>query len=205
MGYAARAGLHRTLTRDEVRALLRVSGEHARGYRDHMLFSFALGTGLREHELVALELVDITTRRGTPRRRVELRVFKGCNADYETAPQDVVLPRRLQHKLVRYFKWKRVRGESLDDDEPVFCSRQGRLTARRVRQIFTKWATLADLTRGLTFHHLRHTFIQLLWEQEKGDALVVKRAARHTSIQTTMRYAQPSVDQLAAAVHDMEC
>ena len=50
----------KTLTTDEQRALLRVTGEHKRGFRDHVFFSLALGTALREHELVALNVGDVS-------------------------------------------------------------------------------------------------------------------------------------------------
>lgn len=41
----------RTLTEREQKLLLKVTNEHRAGYRDHMLYALALGTGLREHEL----------------------------------------------------------------------------------------------------------------------------------------------------------
>ena len=49
----------RTLTDREQKALLRVTGEHRAGWRDHVLFAMALGTGLRAHELVALDVGDV--------------------------------------------------------------------------------------------------------------------------------------------------
>ena len=55
----------RTLTEAEQRRLLKVSGEHKAGFRDHLLFSLALGTGLREHEIKA-ELEFLASRGGPP-------------------------------------------------------------------------------------------------------------------------------------------
>ena len=52
--YADGARTPRTLTEREQRALLKVTGEHRAGFRDHVLYAMALGTGLREHELIAL-------------------------------------------------------------------------------------------------------------------------------------------------------
>ena len=66
----------RTLTEREQRALLKVTGEHRAGYRDHMLYAMALGTGLREHEFIALSVGDVF-RDGRPRRRLLLSVFTG--------------------------------------------------------------------------------------------------------------------------------
>jgi integrase len=44
----------RTLTDLEQATLLKVAGEHRAGFRDHVIFAVALGTGLREHEIAAL-------------------------------------------------------------------------------------------------------------------------------------------------------
>jgi len=49
----------RTLTEVEQQRLLKVTGEHKAGFRDHVLFSLALGTGLRDHELLALDVGDV--------------------------------------------------------------------------------------------------------------------------------------------------
>ena len=57
--YADGARTPRTLTEREQRALLKVTGEHRAGYRDHVLYAMALGTGLREHELIALDVGDV--------------------------------------------------------------------------------------------------------------------------------------------------
>jgi integrase len=54
--YADAARTPRTLTEREQRALLKVTGEHRAGFRDHVLYAMALGTGLREHELIALSV-----------------------------------------------------------------------------------------------------------------------------------------------------
>src|SRR5258708_6737591 len=42
----------RTMTRHEQLLLLRTTGQRFDGYRDHVLLSLALATGMREHELV---------------------------------------------------------------------------------------------------------------------------------------------------------
>ena len=202
MSYAARSGPHRSFMRDEWRALLRVSMP---AYRDHMLFSMALGTGLREHELVALNVGDVTNARGKPRVRIVLKVYKGCRSRRRTrALQEVTLPDRLRHKLATYLKWKRRHDQSTAPDAPLFMSRQGRLSPRRVRQIFTAYRKLAELSDELTFHALRHTFCQVLYEKH-DDPFIVQRAARHADLETTTGYAQPSIDRLQRAVQHLPC
>jgi integrase/recombinase XerC len=66
----------KSLTELEQRTLLRVTGEHVRGFRDHVIISFALGTGLRAHELAALDVGDVFYPGGRPHRHLVLRIFK---------------------------------------------------------------------------------------------------------------------------------
>lgn len=62
----------RTQTELDQKLLLKTTGEHGDGYRDHVLISLALGTGLREHELLALDCGNVFDEDGRDRRRVRL-------------------------------------------------------------------------------------------------------------------------------------
>jgi len=66
----------RTLTELEQARLLKVTGEHRSGYRDHCIFAVALGTGLREHEIAALDVLDVLHEDGRVKRRIALDTFK---------------------------------------------------------------------------------------------------------------------------------
>ena len=124
--------------------LLKVTGEHARGFRDHVLFALALGTGLREHEVLALDVGDITEDGSTVKRRITLRVFKRCTD--RPAPQEIFLPDALHYKLGRLLAWKKRRGESLAPDAPLFVSRESnRLSLRMARTAFRRWQQRDDV------------------------------------------------------------
>jgi len=66
-----------TLTRTEQRAILRATAGNP---RDHLIYSLALGTGLRLAEIVGLNVGDVYTTEGRPRNRVRLRpeIAKGA-------------------------------------------------------------------------------------------------------------------------------
>jgi integrase len=193
----------RTLTELEQKLLLKVTGEHRDGYRDHLLISMALGTGLREHELLALDLGDVFDGEGRAKRRVALRVFKR-SAD-EPAEQEVVLPDLLRAKLEKLLGWKRREGESLAPDAPLFISRLGRrLSARQLRENFATWQQRAGFERRLSFHALRHTAISALYRRTK-DIRMAQRFARHKSILTTSIYAHPSDEDLFRAIRELPC
>ncbi|MBI3073661.1 MAG: tyrosine-type recombinase/integrase, partial [Deltaproteobacteria bacterium] len=91
MGYADNTKRPpRTLTEIEQARLLKVTGEHRSGFRDHVLFAVALGTGLRVAEIVALDVGDVSPDGKRVRRRVTLRVFKRSLRD--GGAQEVFLP-----------------------------------------------------------------------------------------------------------------
>jgi integrase/recombinase XerC len=75
----------RTLTEVETTKLLRTSGVHRDGFRDHVIMSVALATGLREHEILALNVGDVS-HDGCCARHVTLRVFK--RSSKESAQQE---------------------------------------------------------------------------------------------------------------------
>jgi site-specific recombinase XerC len=193
----------RTLTELEQKLLLKVTGEHRDGFRDHVLISLALGTGLREHELLALDLGDVFDGDGRAKRRVALRVFKR-SAD-EPAVQEVVLPDLVRAKLEKLRAWKKREGESLAPDAPLFVSRLGRrLSARQLRENFATWQRRAGFERRLSFHALRHTACSTLYRRTK-DIRLTQRFARHKSILTTSIYAHPSDEDMVRAVRELPC
>lgn len=192
-----------TMTEVEQRRLLRVTGEHVRGFRDHVIFAVALGTGMREMEIAALNVGDLFAGNGRIKRRIELRVFKRCAR--EPAPQTVFIPDNLVFKLKRFFAWKRGRNESLAADAPVFVSRRGvRLCTRQIRRAFRNWQDRAGLDRTFTFHQLRHTALTNVYRRT-NDIRLTQRVARHKNLNTTTIYAGPSDDDVFAAVRDLPC
>ena len=85
----------RTLTDLEQKLILKTTGEHRDGYRDHVIISLALGTGLREHELLALDCGDVFDDDGRARRKVTLRVFKRSADEKSYCPAGPTRPFRL--------------------------------------------------------------------------------------------------------------
>ncbi|MEO7735992.1 MAG: site-specific integrase, partial [Kofleriaceae bacterium] len=146
----------RTLARHEQDRLLKVTGEHRDGFRDHVIFSLALGTALREHELTGLDVGDVLLEDGRVRRRIKLRIFKRSTLD--PVNQEVFLPDAAWYKLTKFLSWKRGRGESLEPAAPLFVSRlRRRIATRTLRHLFKIWQARAGFDQTFTFHQLRHT------------------------------------------------
>jgi len=187
-----------TLTTDEQRLILRATTGNV---RDHLIFSMALGTGLRLAEIVGLDVGDVFAPDGTPRVRVRVRkeIAKGGRA------ADVCLPERVVVKLKRFWRWKRERGEELSPHAPLFANQsRRRISKRRVQHAWTAWQRRAgfDLTYG--FHALRHTAVTNVYRVSR-DLFLAQRFARHLSPLTTTFYTHPSDQEMAGRVRGLAC
>jgi site-specific recombinase XerD len=201
--YADTAQPPRTMTRHEQFLLLRTTGQRFDGYRDHVILSLALATGLREHELVALNVGDVLADDGKARRRVQLRVFKRSRED--ARGQEVVLSSSVQAKLQKFFRWKRRQDESMTADAPLFVSRKGsRLSTRQLRHAFQLWQERAGFERRFSFHSVRHSAITNLYDATR-DIRLAQRFARHKSITSTQIYTHPTDEALFRAVQELPC
>jgi site-specific recombinase XerC len=191
----------RTLTEREQDALLRATREHP---RDHVLYAMALGTGLRAHELVALDVGDVFDAAGEPKRRVLLRVFKGDGRGDDDL-QEVVLSEALRAKLASLRAWKAASGERLAPESPLFVSQRGlRLSTRQLRHGFGIWQVRAGFERHVSAHSLRHSACTNIYASSK-DLRLTQRFARHRSVVTTMLYTHPSDEDLVRAVEQLRC
>jgi len=213
MSFSSSRAAPRTLTESEQGRLLKVTVEHVDGFRDHIILGIALGCGLREHEILALDVGDISRDGRTVRSRFPLRVFKGgpkevpaaAEAVTTAAPQEVFVPDALGRKLMKFLRWKAERGESLEASVPLFVTRLGtRLGARALRYAFAAWQVRAGFDRHFRFHDLRHTALTNLYRRTR-DIRLVQRVARHANVQTTTIYALPSDEDVAAAVRALTC
>lgn len=205
----------RTLTDDEQKTILKVSGKHRDSYRDHVLISLALGSALRESEIVALNVGDVAevsrTYKGVVRvekirRRIELQVFKGKKGKQRGAVgQEVFLPDATFYKLGQFLKWKKREGQPLEAPAPLFVSQPGnrfaggRLSTRTVRHLFREWQKKAGFDQLYPFHSLRHSAITNLYRQT-GDLRRAQKHARHANISTTTIYEHVSDEELMRAV-----
>jgi integrase/recombinase XerC len=187
-----------TLTEAEQRALLRATMVHP---RDNLVFSLALGTGLRLAELVGLDVGDVFFPDCAPRGRVRLRreIAKRHRAG------DVFLPDALIPKLRRLWVYKVARGEPLVPAAPLFCSQSGRrLSKRRIQILFRAWQVIAGFDRLYPFHALRHTAVTNVYRASR-DLFLAQRFARHASPLTTVVYTHVSDEELLVRVRGLAC
>jgi integrase len=188
-----------TLTLAEQRAILRAT---AGNLRDHLIYSLALGTGLRLAEIVGLNVGDVYLPNGMPRTRIRLRpeLVKGGRA------ADVFLPDSLVRKFRRFWTFKRRIGHGLEPGDPLFCSQGGkrRISPRRVQFAFRTWQVKAGFDRLYPFHSLRHTSVTNVYRRSR-DLFLAQRFARHASPLTTTIYTHPSDQELWQGIRQLHC
>ena len=188
-----------TLTGSEQAAILRSTRGNR---RDHLIYSLALGTGLRLAEIVGLDVGDVYTSLGKPKNRIRLRpgVAKNGRAG------DVFLPDALVAKLRKLWRYKLRRQEGLRPDDPLFCSQGGRrrISPRRGQFAFRTWQVKAGFDRLYPFHALRHTAVTAVYRASR-DLFLTQRFARHASPLTTTVYTHPSDQEVWENVRGLSC
>jgi site-specific recombinase XerC len=139
--------------------------------RDRVLFQVMLGCGLRVGSAVGLDVQDVDLGRGV----LHLRAAKGDRGEEAVVPRAVC-------ELLRGFIGTRTRG-------PLFAGRGvRRLSVRHVQRVFAQITTHAGI--GTTKSHtLRHSYAMAVYKAS-GDVLLVQKALRHRSIESTMVYAR---------------
>src|SRR3989449_7287213 len=186
------------LTQAEQRATLRAARHYP---RDHMIYSLALGTGLRLAEIVGLNVGDVYGPEGRPKNRIRLRpkIAKNGRAG------DVFLPDALLVKFRRFLRHKANRCEGLRPEDPLFCSQsRRRISPRRVQFAFRTWQVKAGFDRLYPFHALRHTAVTNVYRASR-DLYLAQRFARHVSPLTTTVYTHPSDQELWQSIRGLDC
>ncbi len=187
-----------TLTQADQRTILRATSNNL---RDHVIYSLALGTGLRLGEIVGLNVGDLFNGNGRPRTRIRIRaeIAKRGRAG------DVFLPDKLVAKLRRFRAFKKQRQESLESTAPLFCNQsRTRISKRRVQFAWREWQKRAGFDRLYPFHCIRHSSITNVYRTTR-DLFLAQRFARHVSPLTTTVYTHPSDQEMWERVRGLSC
>ena len=174
------------LTALEVRKFLEAAEED----RLRALYVLAIGTGLRQGELLALRWSDIDfeasmlTVRHTLRRGTRTLEEPKTERARRTLRLGVEAREALLEQLRRQRLQRLAAGPSWDDRDFAFTTRHGHpLNGRNVLEAFHQVLGKAGLARR-PFHSLRHAFATL--QIENGEELgVVSRVLGHSQVATT--------------------
>lgn len=196
----------RVLAPDEAVSFLKAADVMPHG----LIFEFALLTGMRPEEYLALQWSDLDFERGTAQvRRALVRHKKSWSFEEPKTARSrrtVSLPAPLLQKLaVHKRKQAEVRlklGAAWQAFDLIFCGEQGtphsipNLTYRYFRPILEK----AELPR-IRLYDLRHTCATLLLIAEENPKVVSERLGHSTIVLTLDTYSHvlPTMQQKATA------
>ena len=187
--------LPRTLSRDEIEALLVASGaaDSAAGLRLVALVEMAYASGLRVSELLGLKVEAV-------RRDPAYLIVRGKGGKERLAPLNAAARAAIK-------AWLGARDALLKPNTPdsawLFPShgKTGHLTPRRFAQLLDQAAITANIDPArVSPHVLRHAFATHLLEGG-ADLRVVQTLLGHADISTTQIYTHVATDRLTQVVH----
>jgi len=166
-------------------------------FRDWMIISLALGTGLRNAELCKLtiecfrpldDIINILDVPGT--------IAKGGR------PRQIPLHADLRVSLQNFLAFKQDRGESIDGTAYVFLTKHTRkqMMPRDIQRI-VRSLSIASIGRPICPHTLRHTFATRLLSV--SNIRIVQKCLGHKSITSTQIYTHPSNEEISNAINKM--
>jgi site-specific recombinase XerD len=155
-------------------------------YRDFILFSTMLFTGMRISEVLNLRYNDVQDD------HLIIRESK-------TGAGKVYMRNKLKSLLKGHLEAQKDRPGVLRNDFIFLSKQKTRLTERMVQLLIKKYLRLARIEKDLSPHSLRHTFAARL-RQSGSDIDIIQRTLRHKHIQSTMRYSHIKDEALNDAV-----
>ncbi|TRM10676.1 tyrosine-type recombinase/integrase [Lentibacillus cibarius] len=162
--------------------------------RNLAVVDLMLYCGLRVHEVSALKVHDLVLKGG------DIQVFVlGKGSKFA----GLALVQKHSKNVRRWLKYRQTLTKQIHINSPyLFVSeRTGMFTERGIQKMLTKYGKLASM-ENITPHRFRHSFCKNL--ANAGTPIeVIKRLARHESVETTMIYIDSSYEEQLEALQRM--
>jgi len=154
--------------------------------RDRLLLELLYGCGIRNSELVGINLDDISISN-------EAILIRGKGKKERYVP----FGGSARDALVRYLPWRQRLLAAVKKSTPALLVNQrgGRLTTRSVGRIVKRIAVAKGLSPDVHPHTLRHAFGTHMLE-EGADLRAIQELLGHQRLATTQRYTQLSVKHM---------
>ena len=174
------------LSLQEVESLLDViRGPKVKDLRDRAIFELLYATGMRVSELVELKLKDIDLKLGV------IRCF-GKGQKERIIPMGSYAG----SAIVEYLEKARAKLLKNKVSNHLFISKFGmKLNRRRIWKLIKHYAVLANISKRVSPHTLRHSFATHLLEKG-ADLRIVQELLGHSNIATTQIYTHMNKDKL---------
>ncbi|KIL38504.1 integrase [Gordoniibacillus kamchatkensis] len=162
--------------------------------RNLAIIDVMLYAGLRVAEVEELKIEDIKVNGD-----VTITIREGKHGKYAA----VTLIDKYSKNVRKWLKYRQALTKPIYQQSPyLFVSeRSGQLGARGIQVMLDQYAELAHM-ENITPHRFRHSFCKNL--ANAGTPIeIIRRLARHESIQTTAIYVDPSQKEMTAALKKM--
>ena len=185
----------RVLTANEMKRLLKVVSTTKHPERNRLVIMLSYLAGLRACEISALKVGDVITQLEKGWEVNTEVVLKSTQTKGKKA-QTVVISSLLRKEIADYYK--RIEHDTDNQDSLIGSQKKGSFSSQTIQSLFRVLYQSAGIANASS-HSGRRTFITQL--SEKGVSVrVIQELARHSSLQTTQRYIDVSVDKLRCAV-----
>jgi integrase/recombinase XerD len=183
----------KVLTEIELKRLLKIVAFTRHAERNRLIVMLSFLSGLRACEIAQMRVKDVISATADIKDEIYFEKWqtKGRNA------QSVVISELLQKEIAQYIK---AFPHLLADNEGrlLRSQKQNDFSSQSIQNLFRGLYKLANIDNASS-HSGRRTFITNL--SEKGVSVrVIQELARHSSMATTQRYIDVSVDKLRNAV-----
>ncbi len=166
-------------------------------FRDFVMVSLCLGTGLRNSELIFLKIENIF-----PYGVVSNFLNVPALISKSKKDRSIPLHENLRLLLGNFYQWKTTMNEPTGADSFLFVSKftHNKLNPRDLQRIVSS-ISIKSIGRSIHPHVLRHTFATRLLVQ--SNLRVVQEVLGHKNIQTTQIYTHPSSNDISDAINKM--
>lgn len=167
------------------------------GIRNYTMIILALGTGLRNDELI-----NLTVEMIKPYDDITKILYLSGTIAKGGVPRDIPLNPDLRSDLWRFLTWKLNNKEPSHPADYLFISKytHNRLSSRDFQRI-VQAISIKSISRKIHPHVLRHTFATKLLTV--SNLRIVQKVLGHKNISTTQIYTHPSNNELSEAINKL--
>lgn len=165
------------------------------GTKEWMAIDLLTSTGLRVSEAANLRCGDLKV--GYADNKIYVREGKGGITGH------VVINESLKKHLKNFLKWKESNREATGEEDHLFIGQRGHWTSQAIQQIVKKYLKKLNLYEpGKSAHALRHSYAVELYSKER-DLRTVQKQLRHTSLQSTLIYADVTDENIGGQIKNL--
>ena len=186
----------KVLTQTEIKRLLRVVSTTKHAARNRLVVMLSYMAGLRACEIASLRVGDVINELKDGTWEVKTEAVLKSNQTKGKKAQTVVFSSALRKEIASYYANSE---ETLEPtDFLIISQKKSGFSSQTIQNLFRELYQAAGITNASS-HSGRRTFITTLSEKNVS-VRVIQELARHSSLATTQRYIDVSVDKLRSAV-----